>query len=438
MVEIKEWDRGETVRIQNTYIDSDDELYDPDTIELKIYEPNGSLKTTVTFAAGEIVKSSTGVYYYDHTIADDATVGWWISKWTAVIGTQTDRESDQFYVRDPEEKLYCTVEQVWERSGQDDTFVNRSTTLMYIKESMDNIDSMMGKSFQYGTSVTEWFDTSQPDENIKRTSVFLRYTPIISMVSVEEYDTDNNLSETHDSDDYWIDLKTGYLRLASGEFGQQKHRVKVTYTYGYETVPRKISQLCAVLSAMKVHLHYIGQSVDDVTSWSAGGLCFTGDTKLLTVDGYKTFESLAGNNADIMNKDGIVSNGKVWCTGEKDIVKLTLNNNEEIKCTPNHLFMVDEGYGVQANDLLGRKLKLYNSNEDIKVIAVIPHGSELVYDFTEPLTHWGIINNGVIVHNSVGVGEPYTASARAVELLSRERDKLIANIGRLRQSIFIV
>ena len=311
MVEIKEWDRGETVRIQNTYIDSDDELYDPDTIELKIYEPNGSLKTTVTFAAGEIVKSSTGVYYYDHTIADDATVGWWISKWTAVIGTQTDRESDQFYVRDPEEKLYCTVEQVWERSGQDDTFVNRSTTLMYIKESMDNIDSMMGKSFQYGTSVTEWFDTSQPDENIKRTSVFLRYTPIISMVSVEEYDTDNNLSETHDSDDYWIDLKTGYLRLTSGEFGQQKHRIKVVYTYGYETVPRKISSLCTILSAMKSLIHQIGGTYDDVTSWSAGGL-------------------------------------------------------------------------------------------------------------------------------SISVGEPYTNMARNIEFLAKERDKLIASIGRLRQSAFIV
>ena len=436
MVEIKEWDRGETVRIQNTHTDSDGTLYDPDTIELKIYDPKGSLSVTKTFAAGEIVKSSTGIYYYDYTIADDATTGWWISKWTAMIGTQTDRESDQFYVRDPEKKLYCTVEEVWNRAGVDCNVATRAEVIPLIRDSMDEIDSIMGKSFQYNTSVTEWFDTSQPDENIKRTSVFLRYTPVLSITSVEEYDTDNDLAETHT--DYWIDYNTGYLRLTDSEFGQQKHRVKVVYTYGYETVPCKISALCAVLSAMRLLIHQIGGTYDDVTSWSAAGLCFVGETEILTVDGYRSFESLVDSGVNIINKDGIISNGRVWCTGEKDIVKLALNNGKEIKCTPNHLFMIDEGHGVQAVDLLGRKLKLYNSNEDIRVVSIIPCGSELVYDFTEPLTHWGVIDNGIIVHNSIAVGEPYTNMSRNIEFLTKERDKLLANIGRLRQSIFIV
>ena len=39
---------------------------------------------------------------------------------------------------------------------------------------------------------------------------------------------------------------------------------------------------------------------------------------------------------------------------------------------------------------------------------------------------------------SVSVGEPYTASAKAIEILSKERDKLLAEIGRLRPSVFIV
>ena len=34
---IKEWDKNETIRITNTFTDSDDALYDPDSIELKIY-----------------------------------------------------------------------------------------------------------------------------------------------------------------------------------------------------------------------------------------------------------------------------------------------------------------------------------------------------------------------------------------------------------------
>ena len=39
---------------------------------------------------------------------------------------------------------------------------------------------------------------------------------------------------------------------------------------------------------------------------------------------------------------------------------------------------------------------------------------------------------------SLSVGEPYTASARAVEFLTKEKDRLIAAIGRQRQSIFIM
>ena len=39
---------------------------------------------------------------------------------------------------------------------------------------------------------------------------------------------------------------------------------------------------------------------------------------------------------------------------------------------------------------------------------------------------------------SLSVGEPYTASARAIELLTKEKDRLVAAIGRQRTSIFIV
>ena len=311
MVEIKTWDRGETVTINNSYTDSDDAAYDPLTVELKIYDPSGTLIDTLTYADAEIIKSDTGVYYYDYDIPADATIGWWITKWTGTTGTFLDVSRDQFKVSDPEEKLYCTPEEVWVRAGQDETFVSRLNVTDYIKQSMAEIDEIYQKSFNYSNDVTEWFDTSQPDTNTKIRSIFLTYTPVRSITSVKEYDTSDTEVQSYDSEDYWLDSGTGKIQMKTKEFEHQKHRVEVVYKYGYDTIPQKIVNLCIILSAMKVLLNFIGESVDQVTSYNACGI-------------------------------------------------------------------------------------------------------------------------------SVSVGEPYTASARAIEFLVKERDKLLSEIGRLRPSIFIV
>lgn len=214
---IKEWDRGETIRLNNTYTDSAGAAVDPDSIELKIYKPSGTLATTVTYS-GDIVKSATGVYYYDYDIASDADLGWWMNKWTAVFGTQEDVVKGQFYVRDPEEKLYCTVEQAYNRCGMESEVADRDETIDYIRNSMAWIDDYFGKTFGYSNSVTQWFDTDDDDQNVKKDTLFLTYTPIRSITSVEEYDTSNNLSETHTNTEYWIDEDTGKLTLTDDTF----------------------------------------------------------------------------------------------------------------------------------------------------------------------------------------------------------------------------
>lgn len=311
MSDIREWELGETIRINNSYVDIDEDPYDPVSIELKIYDPTGSLDTTVTYALGEIQKASTGEYYYDYDIAADATTGWWITKWTGVAGGFSDVTQGQFKVADPLEKLYCTPDEVWVRAGQDETFVSRLNVTDYIRQSMAEIDEIYQKSFNYSNDKTEWFDTSQPDTNTKIRSIFLTYTPVRSITSVKEYDTSDTEVQSYDSEDYWLDERTGKIQMKTKEFEHQKHRVEVVYKYGYDTIPQKIVNLCIILSAMKVLLNFVGESVDQVTSYNACGI-------------------------------------------------------------------------------------------------------------------------------SVSVGEPYTASAKAIEILVKERDKLLSEIGRLRPSIFIV
>lgn len=83
--------------------------------------------------------------------------------------------------------------------------------------------------------------------------------------------------------------------------------------------------------------------------------CFGGKEKLLTTDGYKTFEELCDKDVQIFNADGEISNSHVWCSGEKDIVFVKMMNGN-IVCTPDHRFMTVEGDECLAKDLKGKRL----------------------------------------------------------------------------------
>jgi hypothetical protein len=85
--------------------------------------------------------------------------------------------------------------------------------------------------------------------------------------------------------------------------------------------------------------------------------CFLGKEKLLTSEGYKTFEELEGKDFQVINKDGDAHPGKVWYSGEKEAIRLRLSNADTISCTPDHVFMTLDGEEVQAKDLIGKKLK---------------------------------------------------------------------------------
>ena len=101
--------------------------------------------------------------------------------------------------------------------------------------------------------------------------------------------------------------------------------------------------------------------------------CFTGDMRLLTVDGYKTFKELEDQeDVYIINKDGVVSRGKVWCNGEKEIVEIKLSNNDVINCTPDHVFMTNDNQEIEARKLKGYKLMPYlNERNDFDVEFVL-------------------------------------------------------------------
>lgn len=84
--------------------------------------------------------------------------------------------------------------------------------------------------------------------------------------------------------------------------------------------------------------------------------CFTADMKLLTKDGYKTFGELSKlDEVSIVNPNGNITKGKVWSSGNKEVVSLRLSNGVIITCTPDHVFL-SNGDEVQAGDMKGKRV----------------------------------------------------------------------------------
>lgn len=86
--------------------------------------------------------------------------------------------------------------------------------------------------------------------------------------------------------------------------------------------------------------------------------CLSGEMRLLTIDGYQTFESLENTEPYIINAEGDVVKSKVWCSGEKETIKLKLTNKRNFICTSDHKLLTIEGEFL-AEDCKGRQLMPY-------------------------------------------------------------------------------
>lgn len=144
-----------------------------------------------------------------------------------------------------------------------------------------------------------------------------------------------------------------------------------------------------------------GFFISNSEEWGANPCCFTGDMKLLTVDGEKTFEELNNTHPTICDMHGNKSKGYVWYNGKKDVIRLKLSDKTVIKCTPDHKFLVD-GNWIEAKDMKGKRITQLTPNllkqKAPMVISIKDIGRQDVYDFNEPNTNAGYVN-GACAHN---------------------------------------
>lgn len=83
-----------------------------------------------------------------------------------------------------------------------------------------------------------------------------------------------------------------------------------------------------------------GESPDCVGSgFRNSHLCVSGDTKILTKQGQKDIKSLVGKSVEVWNGEEW-SNTVPFETGVSKLLKVSFSNGMELKCTPDHRFLI--------------------------------------------------------------------------------------------------
>jgi intein/homing endonuclease len=132
--------------------------------------------------------------------------------------------------------------------------------------------------------------------------------------------------------------------------------------------------------------------------------CFAGEMRLLTSEGYVSFEELSKReDVQIIDSYGLEQDGSVWKTGTRAVVEVRFDNDTAIRCTPDHMFDTLSG-PVEAQNLLDHVVRAYDADTNdtgvVMVVDVIHTGDVCdVYDFyIDGPNHWGVVE-GVVTHN---------------------------------------
>jgi ribonucleoside-diphosphate reductase alpha chain len=142
-------------------------------------------------------------------------------------------------------------------------------------------------------------------------------------------------------------------------------------------------------------------------------VCFTGDTQILTKEGYRRIDecdnkevlSYFNNDVDLHHKEQFVK-ATLIDNGVRDTYKMTCENGSVIKGTEDHLFMtVDHGW-TKLKDLTsehhlltsGMTSGITTTTGMTKLKSIEYVGKERVYDLNVPETH-NFIAEGFVVHN---------------------------------------
>lgn len=154
---------------------------------------------------------------------------------------------------------------------------------------------------------------------------------------------------------------------------------------------------------------------------TGSNLCVSGDTDILTRDGYRCIEDLVGQEVEIWN-------GEEWSlvtivkTGENQrLISVTTGRGNTLRCTPYHKWYDSKGKQITTDDLeVGTNLLPWKDpftgeiiNEPVTDIDKKDYGlREDTYCFLEPKRNMGVFN-GILTGNCIEITEVTKANYTA-------------------------
>ena len=155
--------------------------------------------------------------------------------------------------------------------------------------------------------------------------------------------------------------------------------------------------------------------------------CFAPSTKLLTSNGYEALEDLAKKESiTLVNSLGEKSEGRVWKSGHKEVVKIGFEakaNREPLICTPDHVFMLNDGAECPAQDLQHKRIMPFYqpysvSNTDTFFAGFLLGDGELANGLDPTKKGTGVtfgVNDGdVAAFLNQAMGRTYTQESRRI------------------------
>lgn len=129
--------------------------------------------------------------------------------------------------------------------------------------------------------------------------------------------------------------------------------------------------------------------------------CFTGDTEIPLVDGKKYSIAELANQSNSIYVYACTDSGKIVCAEaiarktrtNAALVKVVLDNKREIRCTPDHQFMLRDGSYRQASDLQANdSLMPFYSKQDKDGYTLIQQN----YSGRWQKAHWIVARSGIL------------------------------------------
>jgi len=192
--------------------------------------------------------------------------------------------------------LYTSATSIYTKAGLTSSQVDlTSNDYQLIRDADEEVELITNRKFVSTTSITEYFDGKKLDivgySGSKTTSFKTSFYPILSITSLELLDDDGTASVTYDglttvqisagtfrTDDYVCETQidpltqsvilNGNIRFFSDEIPEGIQNIKITYTYGYSTLPPIINTLATTIGAIKMWITFLGGSYNRLDSYS--------------------------------------------------------------------------------------------------------------------------------------------------------------------------